>query len=398
MNIGLILDPVNKLTGPANYLANLLVNFQEMNKHRFYYFVPRWKESCYTSNETLISLPGLPIMKGRALSKYNLDIIHLNVGMLSNPLDLLHYLCFSRSARRIITVHGNEMWVIPRYLSNPSRLNILRRRYSRRLVGKTGDHFIAVSNYLKGSLMTYEKIPENRITVIYEGIDTALFKKEPQERVQEFIRQKGIEWPYLLHISNWAPKKNSSTLLYAYAELKRQGVEHKLVVAGGKWDRTDVHSLVAKLELEEEVVFLNHLSQQDLVLLYNAADLFVFPSLHETFGFPILEAMACGCPVITSNTTAIPEVAGDAALLLNDPQDANELSDKMSRVLGDPNLRQQMKDKGLERVQQFSWESCARQTMDTYEKVYRMESRCSGKEVLATVKSITRSMVNSIRK
>jgi len=374
-----------KITGPSSYTANLWKNLLKVNKyHRLNYFVPRNKERKDEHEDTLVSTSWLPIIRWRPLRKYDLDIIHFSQGM---PLSFVGFvdLLFCPPSKTVATVHGDLHWVLPEYVMNTNRLTILKRRYLERLVSKRFDNFIAVSESVKRSLVKYSKVPQDRIKVIYEGVDTELFKVIEQEEKDSFKKEKGLEYHYILHVSNYAPVKNMNALINAFFELKREGVRHKLVIAGIRWDQSDVHNLIEKLGLNEDVIFLGGVPQEDLVALYNCADLFVSASLHETFGLPILEAMACGCPVITTNAFAMPEVAGDAALLLDNPKDTSELCHKMYKLLIDENLRKQLRTGGLERAQQFSWEKCAKETLEVYEKVYEMEKISFKKELLASV-------------
>jgi glycosyltransferase involved in cell wall biosynthesis len=345
-----------KITGPSSYTANL------------------WKSLQKQTKGTLLLTSRLPVIRWRHLRKYDPNIIHFSQGMPLNLLGFADFL-FCPPSKRVVTVHGDLHWVLPEYVRNANRLTILRTRYLERLVSKGFDYFIAVSESVKRSLIRYPGVPEDRIKVIYEGVDTDLFRVIEQKGKDSFKKEKGLEYPYILHVSNYARKKNAQTLVNAYVELKKQGIKHRLVIAGRRWEQSDVRNLIEKLKINEDVIFLGGVPQEELNLLYNCADLFVFPSLHETFGLPILEAMACGCPVITTNAFAMPEVAGDAALLLDNPKDTSELCHKMHRLLTEQSLRAQLRTRGLERVKQFSWEKCAKETLEVYEKVYEMEGK-----------------------
>jgi hypothetical protein len=293
----------------------------------------------------------------------------------------------------VVTVNGDLIWVLPQYLPKSSKFPVFVRRCLQRLISKRFDYFIAVSESVKRSLIRYLKVPEDRITVVYDGVDHAFFRELKEEEKDNFRRERNIEYPYILHVSSHGPKKNVHTLINAFVELKKKGVKHKLVIAGGRGNKSEVHNLIEKLGIREEVIFLGRVSFVDLVLLYNCADLFVFPSLHETFGLPILEAMACGCPVISSNVFAIPEVAGEAALLLNNPKDASELCDKMYEVIVNQNLRTRLKMRGLERAQQFSWEKCAKEVLGAYEEVCKMERISFAKALLVYAIRISKGSV-----
>jgi glycosyltransferase involved in cell wall biosynthesis len=166
------------------------------------------------------------------------------------------------------------------------------------------------------------------------------------------------------------PRKNLLRLLEAYQEVRKWSQSWRLVIVGARnyWKSSPVAQKVKDLGLEGQVKFTGYIPDEDLPALYNGADLFCFPSLYEGFGLPVLEAMACGTPVVTANSSSLPEVAGEAALLV-DPYIVTELAAAMRRVLEDPALAEDLRQKGLERVKQFTWEKTARETIAVYEKV-----------------------------
>jgi glycosyltransferase involved in cell wall biosynthesis len=177
--------------------------------------------------------------------------------------------------------------------------------------------------------------------------------------------------PFVLYVGSISPRKNVARLLRAFAEWKKRcGSGHKLVLVGtGKqWKSQEDFRLIKQPGIAEHVVLVEYVSDEDLVGIYNLADLLIYPSLYEGFGLPILEAMACGCPVITSKVSSMPEVAGDAAILI-DPEDEVGLCGAIDRVLVQPRLRQDLIAKGFERVQQFSWQRAATQTLQIIRQV-----------------------------
>jgi glycosyltransferase involved in cell wall biosynthesis len=163
------------------------------------------------------------------------------------------------------------------------------------------------------------------------------------------------------------PRKNIVRLLQAYALLRQAGVTIPLVHVGSRgWLYDEVFSEVERLGLEGSVRFLGRASLDELVSLYNAATVFVYPSLYEGFGIPVLEAMSCGCPTITSNLSSLPEVIGDAGIMI-DPYNVEQLADELRRVLEDRELAEDMRRRGLARAKLFSWERCARETMAAFD-------------------------------
>ena len=237
---------------------------------------------------------------------------------------------------------------------------------------KRAKHIIAISHHTKKDLINYAGIPEERITVVYHGIDHDVFYPRPEPRP--------FDSPYILFVGSEHPRKNLAALLKAFHKLKqdRRFRELKLVKvgeAGGKESdfRAQTLDTVESLGLTDEVVFTDFVSEDMLANYYSHAECMVLPSLYEGFGWPPVEAMACGCLVIVSNVASLPEITGDAALKVN-PHDSDSLASAIRMILTDGRLKQEMVSKGLERASQFTWDKAARETMG----VYRSVERCLG--------------------
>jgi len=182
-----------------------------------------------------------------------------------------------------------------------------------------------------------------------------------------FRRQKGLPQEFLLHVGTLEPRKNLALLLRAYARLRAAGGDQPpLILAGAKgWMWESLFSQVEHLGIGDSVHFQGYVSSEELPLWYNAAACFVYPSLCEGFGLPPLEAMACGTPVVSSNAASLPEVVGNAGLLL-DPLDEEGWSHEMARVLSGAELRKELADRGQDRARRFSWGRAAEETVDVY--------------------------------
>jgi len=225
---------------------------------------------------------------------------------------------------------------------------------------------IAISHATKNDLMHYLGIPEERISVVYLGVDHRLFRPVPRRIFND---------PYILFVGSEHPQKNLTGLVKAFNQLKREPrfKELKLVKVGkaGSQEadfRRQTMETIDALDISQEVIFADFVPEADLPAYYSGAEVFVLPSLYEGFGFPPLEAMACGCPVITSNTSSLPEVVGEAGIMVN-PYDTDSLVKAMRQVLTDAKLRDDMIRKGLEQSKKFSWEKAARETQEVYNKV-----------------------------
>ncbi len=260
--------------------------------------------------------------------------------------------------RFVVTFHGGAMFSLPYrvyYDSIRQAIEGTIRKYVSYIKWKTfmskADAVITVSEYGKREFCSIFNVYEEKVIPVYHGIDFELFKPfDLSER------------RYFLHVSQYQPKKNVDRIVEAYRRLDTPKPELVLVVPGYR----------RALEDSNIRIIREPKTSHDLVKLYNGAIAFIFPSLHETFGMPILEAMACGCPVITSNTTACAEVAGDAALLVN-PYSVDDIAKAMQMLLMDKRLAESLKKKGLERVKSFSWEKSARHHFEIFKRVIEQE-------------------------
>jgi len=228
---------------------------------------------------------------------------------------------------------------------------------------KQADHVLTVSECSRRDIAERLCFPAERISVVYPGIDRDQFKPDFSALSRSRSR------PYILCVAGSDPTKNVETLLDAFAQLPCELREaHDVVLVGDLRRRQDVRDRVGWLGIAAQTKFAGVVDDAQLVSLYQQARAFVFPSRYEGFGFPVLEAMACGCPVLTSNASSLPEVVGDAALLA-DPSDSNGFMGHLEQVLADEELRRMLREKGLARAAQFSWERTARETVRVYERV-----------------------------
>lgn len=230
---------------------------------------------------------------------------------------------------------------------------------------QAADAVIAVSEWTKKDAIELYGLDEDKVSVIYEGVNP-LFRPASQETISALRQKYGILNKFILSVGTIEPRKNLTSLVEAYRSLKDQDPELQLVIAGKKgWLYEGFFRRLRELGLEDDVIFPGFISDEDLPPLYSAADLFVLPSLYEGFGLPVLEAMACGTPVITSNASSLPEVAGEAALLV-DPHDIGALIRAARAVLDGEELRSELRAKGPKQAARFSWEKAARETLVVY--------------------------------
>ena len=226
---------------------------------------------------------------------------------------------------------------------------------------------ITVSESSKRDIVEHARVPAQKVTVIPNGVDHRRFRlRDRDEARRRSAALLGTEDPFILFVSRIEhPGKNHARLIEAFSRFKATGEHpHKLVLAGKDWTRADeVHRTAEASPFASDIVFPGFADLEDLPFLYAASQMTAFPSLYEGFGIPVLEAMACGAPVACSNTSSLPEVAGDAALLF-DPEDPASMADALLRLTTDHDLRERLITEGLSWCRRFSWEAAARRTLE----------------------------------
>lgn len=231
------------------------------------------------------------------------------------------------------------------------------------------DAIICISQHTRADAVRFYGVDDSKTSVIPLGVDTRFCLAQDLVTLGAVRARYNLPGHFILFASTIEPRKNLVTLLEAYKVLRAEGRNEKLVVVGRKgWRYEATFMRLRELGLENQVVFLGSVPDEDLPAIYSAADVFVYPSLYEGFGLPPLEAMASGCPVICSNTSSLPEVCGDAALLIP-PTDVSALASALQRVLDEPVLREDLRARGLRQSAKFSWEVTAKKTLDVYRTV-----------------------------
>jgi len=232
---------------------------------------------------------------------------------------------------------------------------------------KWADAVIVPSNSTKDDLIELCRIPEEKIHVVPWGVTVSQLEEAEGETADILRKRYGLQRPYLLYVGTIDRRKDYSTLLHALLQIDRQ---IDLVLAGSIIEgRTDFNHLVSRLGLNNRVRVLGYVHERDLAELYRKAEVFIYPSFYEGFGLPVLESMAHGTPVIAYNTTSLPEVVGEAGILLNAPWTPDKLAGEIIRVLEDRALKDELIKRGTERVRYFDWAETARLTMEVYKSL-----------------------------
>lgn len=369
MRVGIVTAPLDYgQSGPGIYLRNLvdrLAAFDDIDLRLIHY--EHSTDPVY-EKATDVVLPRVPGVYEYRVSQLDLDVLHYNYVPYKRPL------VFGIDTNLVVTVHGDISFVLPEhaprekiYLWKP-----LQQFYAKVGVLDRIDAFIAVSDSVSAGFSTGLNIPQSKMTTVYSGVDDRF---EPKPDGAATVESKyGVEGPYVLNINNYAEKKNRATLVEGFAHVAETHPNVTLVLAGGGWEDSDIHERIRARGLSESVTDLGFVPDEDLPALYSGATVYVNPTLHETFGFTNVEAMACGCPVITSDRYGIPEVVGDAAVLLSDPKDSATLGETISSLLDDEERRRSLSERGRQRAERFDWERTAEETAAVYASVLASET------------------------
>ncbi len=234
---------------------------------------------------------------------------------------------------------------------------------------KRSHHIIAMSQHTRADLINVLKADPEKVTAIPLAADEHLRPVSDPGRVRELLHRYELPDRFLLALGTVEPRKNLGRVINAFGRVSPKFPDVALAIAGAQgWDSAGLEASARALGVQARVRFLGRVPEEDLAALYSAATALVYPSLYEGFGLPPLEAMQCGCPVITSKVSSLPEVVGDAAILV-EPESIADIADAMVRVLTDQSLRLEMEAKGLKRAARFSWRRCAEQTLEVYQGV-----------------------------
>lgn len=284
--------------------------------------------------------------------------------MVHDPYELGPF-TFSQPFQKVITVHDLTPLIFPKLFKKTDV--VLHRLLLKKTIDRA-DKIITVSHHSKNDLIKYLNAPKDKIEVIYNGKGEA-FKPLDKEEIEGITTKYQLPHEFILSVGGLHPIKNIPRLLQAYQLALKDGLKHNLVIVGVPMDRShEIFQTLKVLGIEEKVIFTGPVPEKDLVALYNAADLFVYPCLYAGFGIPPLEAMACGTPVITSNNSSLPEVVDDAGLLIN-PYNTTELAQSINALISDDETRKKLIKKGLKRSKLFKWSDTAIKTLEIYEQI-----------------------------
>jgi glycosyltransferase involved in cell wall biosynthesis len=301
----------------------------------------------------------------------------LPVTLFSGPVDIYHGPDFvlpplGKQVKKVVTVHDLAFLEHPEY-AVPSLAAYLRKVVPAAV--DAADVVATVSAEVSRTLSKHFQTPAEKMIVVPNGVAPHFRRINDPVILGATLHKFGLKHPFVLGVGTMEPRKNHIGLIKAFyqAQQKKDGPAMLAIAGGQGWLYEETRQLVAELKLEKKVRFLGRVSDLELITLYSMADVFAFPSFAEGFGIPLIEAMACGTPTITSNVSAMPEVAGDAALLI-DPYNNNELAAAIHKLLANEQLREELRTKGYQRAREYTWEASARKMLGIYQNLYHEET------------------------
>jgi glycosyltransferase involved in cell wall biosynthesis len=266
----------------------------------------------------------------------------------------------------VVTLHDMTLFVTPRF---HHWKKLLLDRTLIPLVARHAQAIVTVSHSAGDDIVRYLGVPSDKVHVIMNAVSPAFRQITDRTRLDAVCSRYGLTDPYILYVGTIEPRKNLTRLINAFRVLKKHGLPHKLVLVGQQgWHCASIYAEVEKHDLASDVIFTGYVPFEDLPALYSGAAVMAFPSLYEGFGLPVLEAMSCGSPVVTSRSSALAEVADGAALLV-DPLSVAQIAEAIYRVCTDRDLADELSVRGRTRADHFTWENAARATLAVYDTV-----------------------------
>ena len=363
------------ITGIGRYINELLTALLKIDTKNEYHILTH---RCVDEDHPIGKLEAPNLMKTRVHFHGPSPMQHLRMHSIMKKIspDIYHHphfdLPMGHRIPSIITIHDLKYIRHPEYFPGRSRMKTF---YMKKMVHNAlqrTDKVVADSESTKRDLTALFPVQEDKIVVIHLGLAPFSQREKDSNFDDSILKKYGIKKKFILFVGERRPHKNIGSLIKAFKILRDSNkVKMRLVIVGKSYSNyREPEEIVDQEGLNEDVIFTDHLRDNELPTFYQNAAMLVLPSLYEGFGFPILEAMGCGIPVLGSNRTSIPEVMGDAGLLFK-PHDVRDLALKMEKVLSDATLRRKMISRGLERAKQFRWENVALQTLNVYQDVYQ---------------------------
>ena len=352
MKIGLdIRSTLKKRTGIGQYTLNLINHLAKIDQQNEYFL--------YSKRKLFDRKRRLPKLPGRNF-RHKLDYFAKGPARIMSDMDIFHASSFDlikpKDSKLVLTIHDVITKTYPQGHTKETIENVDRQLKN---ILKQVDAIVVDSRSTKDDLLKWYDVDEAIVEVVYPGVNDWFYPETCEDG------------KYLLFVGTIEPRKNISGLVKAFEKLKKeQKIEHKLIIVGMKgWMYNEILDQIAASEFSGDIILKDYISNENLRSWYNQATAFIFPSFYEGFGFPIVEAFACGVPVVTSNTSSCGEIAGDAAILI-DPCNPDEIAEAILNIINEKNTAEELRSKGLKKARLFSWDKCAGQVLNIFNKVY----------------------------
>lgn len=364
--------PIQK-AGVGTYALNLVLKIPAIDKENTYYLLIQDDEKSFDSigNQRLKLIKLKSVFFRRFILRSIMEQFYISYLVLKHKIDIVHSLHYSfpifLKAKRVVTIHDMALFKFP---DKHLFIKVYYFRFFIYLASKLADKVITVSKSTLNDFSSKFNVDKGKVVSIYHG---ANMNSDNLDQVKNnFVKRRyALPEKYFLFLGTIEPRKNIRTLLLAFHKFLEENDEYYLVIAGKKMKYfNDTFQLIEKLQIENRVILTGYIDEDEKPYLISGAKIFIYPSLYEGFGISVLEALACGIPTITSNTSSLAEVAGDAAVLI-DPLNADELYFNIKRLLNDEALCNQYKKKAIEQAEKFSWEKTAKETIDVYASLPR---------------------------
>lgn len=384
MKIGIDALSVGNRSGSGFYTRKLVENLLDIDRGNEYVILwpkgldelppPRAPNAkvvpVRSFNPVSRSVRGRLAFSPASAGRLRVDVFHFpaSVGPFLGPLEAMAIVLGAmpqRRVRTVVTVHDLS------FVRHPECFGFFRRQYYRAAIGhgaRVADTVIADSMSTRSDLIEIAGVPPERVCVVPLGVDPGLRPVRDEHALRSFREKYALPERYLLFVGTIEPRKNIVRIIESFASIAER-IPHHLVIAGRKgWKCGDVFKSARRLHVESKVHFTGRIAEEDIAGLYSLTEVFVWPSLYEGFGLPVVEAMACGVPVVTSNRSSLPEVVGNAALLV-DPFSTDEIAHAIMRVIDDAPLRGELIAKGFVRASELTWRRTASSTLLVYERL-----------------------------